>query len=863
MKKVILLFYFVTLTIYSQIPAGYYDTATGTNYALKTQLYNVIKGHTDNAYGGLWVTYLTSDVDIYYENDGTVLDMYSEVHSNDGNSTNDADPYNFTYGPLYQDDGSGGSAEGQKYNREHIVPQSIFKEFSPMRNDAHFIPPTDKKVNNVRSNYPHGMVGTTTYTSENGSKLGSALNSGYSAGYSGTVFEPIDEFKGDIARMYFYFATRYENVITDWGVSFDMFDGTTDQVFAEPFLTILMTWHTNDPVSTREIDRNDAIYARQNNRNPFIDHPEYVAQIWSTTTDTEDPTAPTNLIAANITNTTVDLNWTASTDDVGVTSYDIFVDDTYNSTTAATSYTVTGLSPTTLYSFTVSAKDVATNESEQSLAVNGTTTATPSFCGSETFTESNAPSGGSYATDNFIGDNEVTWAYVESRDDGGYQITGKGLMLRNTSSKLTSSTVANGIGDFTCSLLKGFTGGGSRQVSLYINGILKGTSIAWDNTTVQTFTVTDINITGNIVIEIKNATGNQVVIDDISWSCYAGTPDTEAPSTITDVSSSNTTSTTTDLAWTAATDNVGVTSYEIYKDDVLLATSPTISYNVTGLSASTSYNFTVKAKDAADNVSLVSNTAAVTTTAVVTGVNELFISEYVEGSNFNKAIEIANFTGSSVDLSIYSLKRNVNGGNSWGAALPLEGTLIDGGVFVVANSASNATILAIKDLDSDDDALKFNGDDPIGLFKNGTLIDLLGEFNSSTVYAEDVTLRRKPTISSPNTTYTESEWDPFTTDTFSGLGAHTLSSLAVQTFVENLFNMYPNPTNSNSATIRINSAIELTHIQLYNTIGQLVIAIINPKIRNNRLEINNIPNGMYIVKIQSDTSYSTKRLVVQ
>jgi hypothetical protein len=62
----------------AQIPSGYYETATGTSYTLKTQLYTIIKGHTDNGYGGLYTIYQTSDVDNFYENDGTVLDMYSE-----------------------------------------------------------------------------------------------------------------------------------------------------------------------------------------------------------------------------------------------------------------------------------------------------------------------------------------------------------------------------------------------------------------------------------------------------------------------------------------------------------------------------------------------------------------------------------------------------------------------------------------------------------------------------------------------------------------------------------------------------------------------------------------------------------------
>lgn len=276
MKKILTLALLAVIsTAFAQIPAGYYNTATGTGYTLKTQLYNIIKDHDNQGYDGLYTTYQTSDRDYFYENDGTILDMYSE---NPGG----ADPYTYSAGESqrcgnYQ-------SEGDCYNREHIIPQSIFNEAQPMKSDAHFIVPTDGKVNGYRNNYPFGMVGTATYTSQNGSKLGQASNSGYAAGYTGIVFEPINEFKGDIARMYFYFATRYQNVITGFN-PYAMFNGTNNQVFSPTFLEILKHWHTQDPVSQREIVRNNAVYARQGNRNPFIDHPEWVEVIWGTMLD--------------------------------------------------------------------------------------------------------------------------------------------------------------------------------------------------------------------------------------------------------------------------------------------------------------------------------------------------------------------------------------------------------------------------------------------------------------------------------------------------------------------------------------------------------------------------------------------------
>ena len=250
--------------IFAQIPVGYYNTATGIGFTLKTQLYNKIKAHTDQGYNGLWTTYATSDRDKEYENDNSIIDVYSE------NPTG-VDPYKYTFGTnqcgTY-------SKEGNCYNREHMIPQSVFNSAAPMVSDAHFIPPVDGKVNGVRSNYAHGKVATSSYTSLNGSKLGV---SGVT-GYIGTVFEPINEFKGDIARMYFYFATRYENTVASY--NYAMFNNTSNQVFKPAFLAMLLTWHQNDPVSAREIARNNAIYVRQGNRNPFIDNPTFVNKIW-------------------------------------------------------------------------------------------------------------------------------------------------------------------------------------------------------------------------------------------------------------------------------------------------------------------------------------------------------------------------------------------------------------------------------------------------------------------------------------------------------------------------------------------------------------------------------------------------------
>ncbi|MFV8337259.1 endonuclease [Flavobacterium sp. RSP29] len=360
MKKIysVLLLLFVTAAI-AQIPSGYYNTATGTGYTLKTQLYNIIKGHTDNGYAGLYTIYQTSDRDYYFENDATILDMYSENPAG-------TDPYNYSAGTT-QRCGTY-SVEGDCYNREHIIPQSTFGSAAPMVSDAHFITPTDGKVNGQRSNYPHGQVTSATWTSLNGSKLGTSTTSGY----SGPIFEPINEFKGDIARMYFYFATRYENTVA--GYSYAMFNGSSNQVFTTAFLNLLITWHNQDPVSAREIARNNAIYNSQNNRNPYIDHPEYVQAIWNPTADAQVPTTPTNLVASGTTSNSVSLSWTASTDNIGVTGYNVYMNSALKTTVTGTTTTITGLTASTAYTFYVKAKDAAGNVSASSIVVNVTTT---------------------------------------------------------------------------------------------------------------------------------------------------------------------------------------------------------------------------------------------------------------------------------------------------------------------------------------------------------------------------------------------------------------------------------------------------------------------------------------------------------
>ena len=269
MKKNLLLltFWLLPLLMWAQAPAGYYTNADGKSGAeLKTALFNIIKGHTSVSYDGLYTVYPTSD-----NLPGNVVwDMYSMKADGTAN-------YYYTQGNKKC---GSYSKEGDCYNREHSMPQSWFKEASPMVSDAFHVYPTDGKVNGMRSNYPFGEVLNASYTSSNGSMLGS---SDPATGYTGTVFEPIDEFKGDFARTYFYMATCYEDKIGGWvgnGSAGEILDGTAYPVFKSWYVQLLLKWSRQDPVSQKEKDRNEAIYKIQHNRNPYIDNSDYAEYVW-------------------------------------------------------------------------------------------------------------------------------------------------------------------------------------------------------------------------------------------------------------------------------------------------------------------------------------------------------------------------------------------------------------------------------------------------------------------------------------------------------------------------------------------------------------------------------------------------------
>ena len=265
-------FHFVDVSI----PAGYYDAAIGLRgSALMIALHNIIKAHTALSYTFTATAFQHTDK----RPNGNVWDVYSDVPGG-------TPPYEYAFGPL----GSGGS-EGIAYNREHSFPQSWFGgSVLPMYSDLWIIYPTDSKVNGMRGNYPYGKVGTASWTSLNGTKLGNCV----SPGYSGTCFEPIDGYKGDLARSQFYVATRYYSEDGSWPGGASTNKSQLLPWAADQYLQ----WSVGDVVSWKERVRNAAIYEYQHNRNPFVDHPEFVSAIYDSNnvTGVVRPDAPARAV---------------------------------------------------------------------------------------------------------------------------------------------------------------------------------------------------------------------------------------------------------------------------------------------------------------------------------------------------------------------------------------------------------------------------------------------------------------------------------------------------------------------------------------------------------------------------------------
>ena len=724
-KKITLFILLISsVTIFSQ--QTYYNEVnlnlTGTT--LKEELATkIISTHTRFLfYDQIWDASKATDVNP--NNNQEVVLIYGWENGTDADVTNDR-----TRG-INNNSGNVGD-----WNREHVYSQSLgtppLSDEGP-GSDAHHLRPADTQRNSSRNNRKF------------------TAGSGFSGAQSNGGWYPGDEWKGDVARMMMYMYVRYDDrcLISNIGIGDN--SNTPDDM-----IDLFLQWNAEDPVSEIEKQRNDyhenlSNQNAQGNRNPFIDNPRLATRIWGgpeaediwgiyTNSDTEAPTVPTNLQASNITTFSIDLSWSASTDNVGVTSYDIYVNGNLEVATSSTSITILNLLPDSNYSFAVLAKDIANNVSQLSTPLN-----------TKTLKDEEPPT-----------------------------------------------------------------------------------------------------IPQNLVI-------------------------------------SNETESTFIITWDASTDNTKVGIYEIYVDDILYGSSNNEMFTANGLAPSTTYKVQVLAVDEVGNKSALSTPVNGTTTNGSATATELFFSEYLEGSSNNKAVEIVNLTNSDIDLSSYSLKRQSNGGLNgadWEWEMSLAGkTIKSQHTFVIVNKAAGehtdsksqkardagdflisiADTIRVHDGDTNFGApINFNGNDPVGLFKNGVLIDIIGTYNGGSAnFGKDRTLRRKSGVSSPNVNFDlDNEWEivrvngVIDKDNADDFGKHSAIVLSTNNYNTRGVSFYPNPADD-YLKIKNTTNQKVSIVQVFTILGKRVFHQIE-----NSKEINTkqLSKGIYILKFEINNKlYSTK-----
>ncbi|MFT6755553.1 MAG: endonuclease I [Urechidicola sp.] len=587
-----------------------------------------------------------------------------------------------------RDKDSFGGGTSCEWNREHVYAQS---EGTPPLGqsgpgaDAHHLRATDVDRN--------GQRGSLHFI--NGSGNSGSTNAGWYPG---------EEWKGDVARIIMYMYLRYGNQCLPSGITI----GNSNSVDSN-MIDLLLEWNAADNVSNYEDNRNTYLENTgntygQGNRNPFIDNPYLATLIWGGTpavdrwnifiNDTEAPTAPTNLTASNETSSSVDLNWTVSTDNVGIAGYDIYVDNVFNSFSNTNSYTVSELSAFTTYSFTILAKDFANIESDQSVALNGTTLAA----------------------------------------------------------------------------------------------------------------------------------------------------DIEVPTVPLNLSASNETGSSIDLDWDVSTDNLGVTGYDIYVNNIFNSSSDTNSHSVTGLSASTTYSFSVLAKDLANNESAQSVAVNATTTVGGTSgsncVTETFENTPVNPNSYGTYNWIGddNFqweaTDSRTDQMITTRTITIRNGN-----LRTTQPVSDG-----IGELTVTTQLVFTGSSGTFD-LKVNG------VSRGSI-----PYNSNvqTTTIQNINIEGSVTILiDTNSTGTNRvQFDDLTWTCYS-------APLAIEGFKLSDVKLFPNPSNGNTITV---SSIENLQLTFFDILGKKVLESTSTT-TNKTVDVSKLRTGVYFVKLENETGSTTKKFI--
>jgi chitodextrinase len=588
-------------------------------------------------------------------------------------------------------------------------------------------------------------------------------------------------------------------------------------------------------------------------------------QIQAGPPDTEAPTNPTNLIASNLSASGATLNWTAATDNVGVSQYNVFIDGNLVGTSTSTTYNVTGLSASTLYNASVNAQDAAGNVSPGS-ATTSFTTLGASYCSSAstnvndeyigrvqlntidntsgaqfysdfTAVSTNLNEGQNYTitvtpvwTGTVYPEGYAVW--IDYNNDQDFTDAGELVWSQAANTNTPNS------GSFT--VPSGTSGTSVRmRVSMKYNGI---------PTSCETFTYGEVE---DYTINLGTGGGG----------------DTQPPTAPTNLTASNITDTSASLSWTASTDNVGVTGYEVFESGSSIGTVTSTSANVTGLVANTSYVFTVRAFDAAGNNSAFSNTANVTTTGSGGGPG------VIAGYYFETGLE-GWIDGGSDCARVFSPSASYEGSYS---------------VRLRDNSSSSNARSPILDLTGNSQVtIEFHtyansmetGEDYFVEFYNGSSYQVIGQYVSGTHFSNGTFFTDTIVLDAGSYNFNANNRFRFRCDASANndqiyfdqviiSGDNVRATGPVVNNTGNVIKDFTNRSNDNillypnPATSVLNIEIlEGTYdeITIYSFTGQLVRKV-DPAQQTITVDVNNLATGMYFVRFVSNGLAVTKRFI--
>ena len=574
-----------------------------------------------------------------------------------------------------------------------------------------------------------------------------------------------------------------------------------------------------------------------------------VGAAYAGSTDTTAPSTPANLAASGTTSSSTNLSWTASTDNVGVTGYNVYSGATLLGTATGTTYSATGLTASTTYSFTVKAKDAAGNLSAASNAVSVTTlAATASYCASQ---------GGSVA-DELIG--RVQIGTINNASTGGTGYTD----FTSISTNLNKGASA------TITVTPTWTGSAYPEgYAVFIDynndkdfadtGELVWSAAASTTTPVSgSFTVPTTAITGATRMRVSMKYNGVPTaceafqygqVEDYTVNLTSGTADTTAPSAPTSLTASGTTQTATNLSWTASTDNVGVTGYDVYQGATLKGSVTGTTYAVTGLTAATVYTFSVKAKDAAGNISASSNVVNVTTlsnsitycTSTSNSTADEKIGKVVLGTINNTSTGTAgyeNFTALSTNLT-RGTANTITITPSWTSTVYSEGYA----VWIDYNQNGSFT----------------DAGEQVFSKATSTTTPATGSFTvptSATVGATRmrVSMKYNGTPTSCET-LSYGQVEDYTVNIVAGTPISAIADTRSDEILTTI-SLYPNPT-KDILNIETNSVNTLSY-SIVNYLGQIVKS---GNIENNVLNVTTLNSGIYILEVNDGQKSVTKKFI--